>query len=183
MKAPYLIQRAHIKSPLTDGSTRLSQAVSFDYMGSSEFEWGALPHSFRRMQQQIPYWTIRLVPSIVEGEAQLRVLSYLNNHEFGDYVTYLQRLRNPGIGDLIHTKERTEFSVEEIKRHEEYRQLQKIRQKKSYLSPLTDFWWDLDNDVMFSFHKIFMNRIEDHVKASLTFMDEVKAGIPANGVK
>lgn len=43
MRTPYLIQRGKIVKPLAEHDTRLSKAVNLDYMGSSEFEFGALP--------------------------------------------------------------------------------------------------------------------------------------------
>lgn len=42
---PYLVQRGKIRHPLVEG--RFSDAVNLDYMGSAEFEWGALPKSLR----------------------------------------------------------------------------------------------------------------------------------------
>lgn len=53
---PYLIQRASINTPLAAPSARLSQAVNFDYMGSAEFEFGALPRSFRNIEAQTVSW-------------------------------------------------------------------------------------------------------------------------------
>lgn len=95
IRAPYLIQRAEIESPLAMVSTRLSQAVNFDYMGSAEFEFGALPKSFRRMEANKAQLILRKVPEIMEGEIPLRVYSYLTNEEFEQYKGYLLRLRNP----------------------------------------------------------------------------------------
>jgi hypothetical protein len=53
LRKPYLIQRANIVKPLSPknqaGKVTLSKSVSFDYMGSSEFEFGALPKSLKRL--------------------------------------------------------------------------------------------------------------------------------------
>lgn len=39
----------------------------------------------------------------------------------------------------------------------------------------TNFWWDIDNHVMFGFKKEFMKRVGDYVASSLKYMNEQKA--------
>jgi hypothetical protein len=159
MDTPYLIQRGKIKSPLAEEHTRLSNAVDFEYMGSSEFEWGALPQSFRRMQAYKDKWVMRKVPEIFEeGGPCLRVFSSLNDVEFEIYKGYLLRLR--GVGEPMHLKESSHFDVAS-------------RARSKYIAETT-FWWDITNDVMFGFSKPFMNRLQTHVEASLAYMDEQK---------
>lgn len=153
MKTPYLIQRCEIKRPIAPASADISKAVDFDYMGSSEFEFGALPKSLRRIEQT--GWKIRLVPEIMQGEIALRVWSSFSDEEFEEYKTYLIRLRNPG-SNPIRTKERTKF--EEGGKISEFFN--------------TDFWWDIQNDVMFGFDKVFMKRVCDYVDNSLNLMNE-----------
>src|SRR5690242_4664141 len=48
---PYLIQRGSFdrKRPKDDEITGPDSILSWDYMGSAEFEWGALPQSLRRI--------------------------------------------------------------------------------------------------------------------------------------
>lgn len=43
--------------------------------------------------------------------------------------------------------------------------------------------WDIDNHVMWSFDKNFMNRIKNHVKTSLNFMNEAQANRVKNQQK
>ena len=159
VRAPYLIQRAEIESPLASVSTRLSQAVDFDYMGSSEFEFGALPKSFRRMEANKEQLILRKVPEIMEGEIPLRVYSYLTDEEFEQYKGYLLRLRNPTPSTRLNTKEGVRFDANY--EHSKYSK--------------TDFWWDIDNDAMFGFKKMFMKKLESYVQASLDYMNEQKA--------
>lgn len=157
LKFPYLIQRAEINSPLADETDRLSQAVDFDYMGSAEFEFGALPKSFRRIEALADNWKCRLVPEITENEVPLRVYSAFTDEEFEIYKGYLLGLRAGN--SRGQTKERTDFDP-----------------KNSYTGKYgkTNFWWDITNDVMFGFHKTFMKRVPHHVAASLAYMDEQK---------
>jgi hypothetical protein len=67
MHTPYLIQRGEIKRPLVEG--RLSEAVNLDYMGSAEFEFGALPKSLRALQSMVDAISLTTEPRTAEGSA------------------------------------------------------------------------------------------------------------------
>jgi len=43
----------------------------------------------------------------------------------------------------------------------------------------TDLWWDIENNVMWSFDKSFMSRLNDHLEASFDFMNENKPKEPS----
>lgn len=50
---PYLIQRACFESKIPRGSKlTVDDVLDLDYMGSSEFEWGALPSSLKRLRDR-----------------------------------------------------------------------------------------------------------------------------------
>jgi hypothetical protein len=156
MYNPYLIQRAEIKTPLAPKDTRLSQAVNFDYMGSAEFEFGALPASFRAIETFPAHaWHCRQVPEITEGDTPLRVWSAFDDADFKDYVEFLKKARDTH--SVIHTKEAVHFEKDRV---------------KSKYGTNADFWWDIDNHVMFGFKKEFMKRVGDYVAASLKYMNE-----------
>lgn len=150
---PYLIQRGEIKRPLVDG--RISEAVNLDYMGSAEFEFGALPKSLRAMQSRLDDLKATTEPRILEGERSLRILHGFTPDEYEEYLGYLLELR----ADKRRTKETTRFAAG-------YPPMKFSK---------TDIWWDIDNHVMFSFDKVFMNRLLDHLVASWKYMDEQKA--------
>ena len=155
MESMYLIQRAKIQRPLGDfRNLRLSQAVSFDYMGSAEFEFGALPKSFRAIEKGMEKATTRVVFEIMDGEGPLRVFSMFNDSEFAEYLEQLLKLRT----DKLRLKERSEFEPLNY-RGEKYP---------------TDFWWDVENHAMFSFDKNFMNHLTDYLSASLNYMNDPK---------
>ena len=157
---PYLIQRARIVTPLAPEDSRLSKAVEFEYMGSAEFEFGALPQSFRRIEAQADAWKKRVVDDIkCPDTTSLRVYSALTDEEFAQYVAYLNQLRWPEKFGRAHLKESSHFE-------ESYRPYNKWS--------ATDFWWDLDNDTMFGFHKAFMQRLPYYVASSLKYMNEAK---------
>jgi len=161
MKSLYLIQRGTVKRPLPgpQDAVRLSQAVSLDYMGSAEFEWGALPESFRRMVSHPMTFDMRVVSSITDTRdgvvRPLKVWSCMQDDEFALYEIELIKLRE----GQVHTKEYTMFSKYHI--------------KSKY--DKTDFWWDIQNDTMFGFDQDFMDMVGDCVANSLAYMNEQKA--------
>lgn len=157
IKSPYLIQRAEIVTPLAPKTTILSNAVSLHYMGSAEFEFGALPKSLRRMQADLSKLVLRKVPEIMDGEACLHVLSFMSDEEFEEYKEYLCMMRDPFHTNKIRTKESHRFNSDYVGKYEK-----------------SDFWWDIRNDLMFGFNEMFMNRCIDYVKSSLAHMDILK---------
>lgn len=153
---PYLIQRGEIERPLSNfRGSRLSQAVDLDYMGSAEFEFGALPKSFRAMEAMVEKASLTVMDEITEGDVFLRVFHFFTPEEFSQYKKHLIDLRQ----DNIRTKERTCFNY-----------------NRSKYEMKIDFWWDIQNHVMWSFDKKFMNHIHEYLAASLNHMNEKKPG-------
>lgn len=156
MHAPYHIQRGTIRTPLADVSAKLSDAVKLDYMGSSEFEYGALPKSFREIEAVADAWKQRVVPEIEQGGLPLLVYGAMTDEEFAEYRGHLSRLRDGS----ARTLESTYFEADHAKR---------------FKLLTCDFWWDIDNAVMFGFNKHFMQRLPYYVAVSIKFMNEKKA--------
>lgn len=160
-----LIQRGHVTDkdlanlthPDTQAS-RVSQIVDFDYMGSAEFEFGALPKSFRGFQAAKANWKLIEVDSISdENEQSLWIFTGLTGDDLAAWLEDLNRLRygKPGTPAYLDTKEYTDFRKGDA---------------KSSVRP-TNFWWDIENHVMFSFSKPFMDNIETFMNNSLSYMD------------
>jgi hypothetical protein len=146
---PWLIQRAEIQKPLADPKeATLTKSLSLDYMGSAEFEFGALPASLRRMRASGSLQT-RLVKSIRQGDSPLRVFSYLDDETFPQYARILSDLRH---GDP-RLKEVSRFSLD---------------YPQDGLK--TDFWWDIENDVIWSFDKNYMSRLPRYLENSFSVM-------------
>ena len=169
----WLIQRCHIQTPLADTTTRLTPAVKLDYMGSAEFEWGALPQSLRRLQANQANAQTRLIKTLTDEDSPLRVYSTLTDAEFIEYTSFLVRLREESFSRGPHLKERSEFSLDERKPYELLRKSNSAKAVRA--RDYADLWWDLDNDTMFSFRKEFMNRLPDYLKSSWDYMDAEKA--------
>jgi hypothetical protein len=156
IRTPYLVQRAEIQHPLAEASERFSNSVSLDYMGSAEFEFGALPKSLRALQARVDDIKITVDNRITTGEndnRSLRVLHTFTPEEFEEYFVFLQRMRK----DDLRLKERSDFGA--------------VRRDWNK----TDLWWDIENHVMFSFDKMYMKRLPDYLVASWKYMDDEKA--------
>lgn len=54
-KLPYLVQRVLHRDHTNTEAKSVDRNFSFDYMGSSEFEWGALPSALRLMRDTGDY--------------------------------------------------------------------------------------------------------------------------------
>lgn len=171
MNRLWLIQRGKIKTPLADETACLSAAYHNDYMGAAEFEFGALPDSLRAMRSNKKDLVARKIPTITKGEHQLRTYSYLNDAEWALYVPMLEELRNT---DKVRLKERSQFSLPEQKRDEEWAMSMRARNKNVYVSEPVNFWWDINHHVMFSFEKNFMNRLPKYLENSFGILAEKK---------
>ena len=129
---PNLIQRCKITNPPSSGKG-LSDCLSFDYMGSAEFEWGALPKNtealyFKRDRLKI----FRYEGPTPAGIKRLFFLCVPEQAE--DYYTQLQAL----CSNQIRTKEFV-FSIHKPKE--------------------TNLWFDLDNQVVFSTDHGFLSKL------------------------
>lgn len=154
VKRPYLVQRGEIRRPLKDESCRFSDAVNLDYMGSAEFEFGALPKSLRALQARVDSLKKTVLVSVMSGDVPLKVLHGLSDAAFKEYEGHLLAIR----ADKHRLKESSHFA------HDYSSQYAK-----------TDFWWDIDNHVMWSFDKEFMNRLPSYLASSWKYMDLAKA--------
>lgn len=155
-KTPYLIQRGEFKS--YDGYPRLSKAVYLDYMGSAEFEFDALPKSLRELEQLRDQLSIIYVAEIniqKKGSSKnipLKVLSPWKDgsEEWSWYKEKLLSLR----ADELRTKENTGFALNSGRWYK------------------ADFWWDIENHVMFSFRQHFAHDILHLLDSSWKYMNE-----------
>jgi hypothetical protein len=158
-RAPYLVQRGLIRRPLGQYvECTLTQAVEMEYMGAAQFEYGALPKSLRRIEAQFMLYKKVVAKNIVANirgrEFDLRVLANFDSPE--REAEYLTQLRE----------------VIEGQRYIEERLGMDTRGGKLSVTDRTDFWWDITNDVFFSFDKQFMSRIQNHLQASFSAMND-----------
>lgn len=126
MKNINLIQRGKCRGSMGKG---LDGIVSFDYMGSAEFEFGALPDSLRRVRANIGQYVI--FQYSFKDSATKTVTVFCKRDEQIIIPGILESLANRS----IRTKEHTN--------------LPEYVNPSRYGSREVDFWWDIDNDWFF----------------------------------
>lgn len=145
MENPYLIQRAKFKDSDNNPSAKgIDKLLRFDYMGSAEFEFGALPKSLKRVRADIfKYvkfdYTFKNFPS-----KSVTVFCKKEQKEFMPEI--LEQLAE----NKIRLKEYCDLS----------------RFIKDDADLRNDFWWDVDNDWFFwktnpIFAKNFQEELEN----------------------
>lgn len=127
---PYLIQRAKFEDDKTGKG--IDTILAFAYMGSSAFEWGALPQSLARIRANIIHYAI--FDTTVKGK-ELTVFTDSNPAHVTEYLKVLAR-------PSTFLKERSDF--DSYINPSEY-----DLQWQSKRGHDTDFWWDIENDIMF----------------------------------
>lgn len=136
MKSPYLIQRAKINEQEATLKKGIDRILQFDYMGSSEFEWGALPTSLKRIRKDLDCYIL----STIQIDSQT-VSIFFNNKTISK-----EEIKNL-IGGLYERKFR-------LKEYCDF--------AKGCTFKRNNFWWDLDNDFMFWLHNpTFESRFKD----------------------
>ncbi len=124
---PYLIQRAKIQN--RDFKKGIDSILLFDYMGSSEFEWGALPNGLKEIRENIEEYIYS---------------EYSFKNEPSKVVTvFCSEKHQEAIGEVL------EGLVTKKYRLKEYCDLANWVSKEEYSSNTNDFWWDIENHYMF----------------------------------
>lgn len=154
---PYLVFRSTIKD--LKGTKSISESIDFDYMGSSEFEWGAPAKSRLRMWYYYingVYRKHRVDSMKLKDGSALRVY-----HRFtdDDLQTYLKYLREYADGKF---------------RMKEWIDFDNVVKGTSRWNGKFDFWWDIENDCYFSFNKTAINKMPEMVEETIKRMQGVK---------
>lgn len=142
LSTPYLIQRAKFK----DNPNRIGidAILEFDYMGSAEFEWGALPKSLNRIRE-------------TGGEYEIAELMLSN----GKIIQAFSLASNAGeIIEFILGLANNKYQLKEFSDFDTW-----ISDNPRWPNRF-DFWWDIENDYMFwkkdeEFLKKFVNAIKE----------------------
>lgn len=125
MKTPYLIQRARFRKSTGKG---IDSLLEFDYMGSSEFEWGALPRALKRTREnKKEYIQFELILGDFVDKSIMVLCKQSDKEEM------------PTILRLIANRE---------SRLKEFCDLDYYLEGRSNYKT-SDFWWDIENDFFF----------------------------------
>jgi len=129
MEKPYCIQRAKFDNNRPD-KKGIDKLLQFDYMGSAEFEFGALPASLKRVRANLNDY-IMFQYSFKKFPSKC-VTVYCKKEQY-DFV-----------GEILE-----ELSEGKL-RLKGYCDLQGfVNPKKEFAHNRNDFWWDIDQDWFF----------------------------------
>lgn len=131
----YLIQRCTSKKLHTDRKkATVSEALSLDYMGSSEFEWGAIPHS-------LICWSLAITNTeLVEFDVIINV----SNHFFRPDKDRIGNVRVYGICPKSQESDITKYLTKLV--NEEAR----LKERVGFTDDSYDFWFSLETPLCFS---------------------------------
>lgn len=145
-RTPYLIQRMMFwKSPRGEG---FDDILSMDYMGSAEFEFGALPKSLKRICQLADLLSVELVVPEIIRERDNKALFLIGVPEYVEiYQKFMGKISDEGYSTLEFVGLGAEVKAEESFRNH-------------------DAWWDLRFDVMFAFGEENAKRVMSAIIAT-----------------
>lgn len=157
-KRPKLIQSGHFKSGIDSlqkqDINRIGDVIAFDYMGSAEFEWRALPRSLRRMTINKDFYSV-FVFSQYKDETGNPLKVYAPQVFFKNVKCIVERLVENGDG-----LQECCFLCDHIQKQEE----QENDSHHDY-KDTSNFWWDIENDFFMFF---------EHTDKVLMLMDVLR---------
>jgi hypothetical protein len=132
MQEIYLVQRGNLRKGSSSDKKGVDALVSWAYMGSSEFEWGALPESLRSFRAAADKY-VRKATGLKAHDG--RALMLLCKPE--DYDTVVEFL----VGNSVKRD------------HQKWRLKEHLGLAESLAKPVGhhgqfDVWWDVDNHWM-----------------------------------
>ena len=139
---PYLIQRAKFQdNPNRKG---IDSILDFDYMGSAEFEFGALPQSLKRIRENMSNYCISSFD--------------INNKKISIFYDNKLIESPKELSEIIEGLADNKFCLKEYCDFQHF----------IYFNPLMlkcDFWWDIENDYMFwKYNEEFNNKFIKLIK-------------------
>lgn len=136
----WLIQRGTFKKSPLDQISGIDSAISYDYMGSSEFEFGALGKSYNRIKKDInnyEFKTIKIKDKdftvFMKKDQEVNAIEVFFNHKVDNPYGGLKEMLN------IHRY----FEGQQVSR---LKYGCKKKQELTFNYGYCDFWWDISND-------------------------------------
>jgi hypothetical protein len=126
---PYLLQRCTFKKEFDKNET-FDRNVSCDYMGSSEFEWGAWPKSLRAVCADLSAYEWFKHPTVEH-------IHYFAKQQDSELEQFIEAHCGQKYPQGFHTKERTCL----------YDAVKETPQS------LINIWWDIENHVFIVYDK------------------------------
>jgi len=138
---PWLIQRGGFKNINHNEITGIDSLISWDYMGSSEFEWGALPDGLKKLMDSFDSLHIFVYNNIKD----------LNNNPL--YILCRDYQKDEVTQVIVNL-----FS-DNPHRLKEWSGMSDYISNPSRFSQKTNFWWDIENDWMCCFGAEHINKL------------------------
>lgn len=152
------LQRALINRPLGKfKDARIFDSITLDHQGSTTSVSNALPASLKRMYHtRFAYDVFKAENLFIHKDTRsfaLRLCTRMRGAELEKYVDSLIAVREGRI---------------KLKRPSGFTQ---VDFPDSELPSSPDLWWDVENDVIFSFDKNYMARVLTHLEISYSIID------------
>lgn len=125
MNTPYLIQRANFEK--NKQGKGIDALLRFDYMGSAEFEFGALPQSLKRVRANKANYTMFQYSLKSKPSCVLTVIC--------------EKSEQDQIGEIIEGLAKNKYRLKEYCDLKDW-----VSPSESSPSRISDFWWDIEND-------------------------------------
>jgi len=123
LREPYCIQRAQFSN--NESKIGIDGILSFDYMGSAEFEFGALPGSLK----------------IIRGNINRYIYEEITIEQ-KEITVFFHKDFKSGIIEYLKDLATRKFRLKEYSDFDNY-----IYDDTCFKNK-TDFWWDIDNHIM-----------------------------------
>lgn len=141
MASPYLIQRVVRKRSEFNNSGSIDDNFKMSYMGSAEFEFGALPKSLKHACSELDSYKVVKLDEVTDfNEQPLRVFCPSDDEEYKDALTKMSK---------------DEYSIDT----KEFVGLAEVAKATSTGRQDTYFWWDIEHHVFFCFGKTNMKHL------------------------
>jgi hypothetical protein len=127
IKRPYLIQRGSFRNIKADEIVGLDSLISYDYMGSAEFEFGALPQSLTRICESLEQFEV--FPTITKNADGQHLYIFCRKSQFEEIFKCVLHFSKEEYSQELRTKERVGL-------------FNYIACKSEY-DLQTNFWWDV----------------------------------------
>jgi hypothetical protein len=139
----YLVQRLTSKSSIYESDTGFDRFFSLDYMGSSEFEWGAIPQALQRMRTRA---VAAQVQPVTIGGVTRDVYFVGHAKDIASAASDLEEWARPeGRRPAFYGKEASHFPDAFAGVPDRWNN--------------TDAWWSIDNDIAFALTEDIANRL------------------------
>lgn len=159
-ETPYLIQRMNFKKN-PEAGFGIEALLSMDYMGSAEFEFGALANALKVMCSTADKLEVAVIKDVVSKKGQ-RLYLVLPKGSADNYRPVIDELA----AEKIRLKAFANFTAHLTGTTFMGRELD-----ENGWRGLPEAWWDLDNNVMFTFGK---KNAENILKAIRNVRDRKK---------